>query len=69
MVAARLSRYISVPHLHAPALIVFSLRNEWGTVAAIARTAAPMFKKLARQIGDKNSSIVLADADPYEAIT
>lgn len=41
-----------------------------GTVtgATIATTAAPMFKRLALELGGKNPTIVCADADPNEAI-
>ena len=41
-----------------------------GTVtgAAIARAAAPMFKKIALELGGKNPNIVFADADLDEAV-
>src|SRR5262249_36161546 len=41
-----------------------------GTVtgAAIARTAAPLFKKLTLELGGKNPTVVFADADRDEAV-
>jgi aminomuconate-semialdehyde/2-hydroxymuconate-6-semialdehyde dehydrogenase len=39
------------------------------TGALIARTAAPMFKRLALECGGKNPTIVFADADPEEALS
>lgn len=60
MVGDILSRNVSVPHS-------FPWKG-WATGAGIVRTAAPVFKNLALEIGGKNPSIVFADADPYEAM-
>src|SRR5207244_3200459 len=38
------------------------------TGAEVARTAAPLFKKLALELGGKNPNLVFADADLDEAL-
>ena len=38
------------------------------TGAEIARTAAPMFKRVALEMGGKNPTVVFADADPEQAM-
>ncbi len=52
-----------VAHPRVPAI---SFTGGTVTGAAIARTAAPMFKKLSLELGGKNPNIVFADAD-FEA--
>jgi len=49
-----------VAHPEVPAI---SFTGGTATGAAIARSAAPMFKKLSLELGGKNPSIVFADAD------
>lgn len=46
-----------------PHVRTISFTGGTATGAAIARTAAPMFKKLALELGGKNPNIVFADAD------
>ncbi len=51
-----------------PAVRTLSFTGGTATGAAIARTAAPMFKKLALELGGKNPNIVFADAPMQEAV-
>jgi len=46
-----------------PAIRTISFTGGTATGAAIARTAAPMFKKLTLELGGKNPTIIFADAD------
>jgi aminomuconate-semialdehyde/2-hydroxymuconate-6-semialdehyde dehydrogenase len=46
-----------------PDVAAISFTGGTATGAAIARSAAPMFKKLSLELGGKNPSIVFADAD------
>jgi len=46
-----------------PAVRAISFTGGTATGAAIARTAAPMFKKLTLELGGKNPTLVFADAD------
>lgn len=54
-----------VRHPNIPAI---SFTGGTATGAAIARDAAPMFKKLSLELGGKNPNIVFADADMKAAI-
>ncbi|MCA9666234.1 MAG: aldehyde dehydrogenase [Myxococcales bacterium] len=51
-----------------PDVTAISFTGGTQTGAAIARTAAPMFKKLSLELGGKNPNIVFADADLDEAL-
>jgi aminomuconate-semialdehyde/2-hydroxymuconate-6-semialdehyde dehydrogenase len=51
-----------------PALRTLSFTGGTVTGAEIARTAAPLFKKLTLELGGKNPNIVFADADLDEAL-
>ena len=51
-----------------PRVPVISFTGGTTTGAAIAKTAAPMFKKLSLELGGKNPNIIFADADLEEAI-
>jgi aminomuconate-semialdehyde/2-hydroxymuconate-6-semialdehyde dehydrogenase len=51
-----------VAHPHIP---IISFTGGTSTGAAIAKTAAPMFKKLSLELGGKNPNIIFADCD-YE---
>ncbi len=55
--------------VRAKKINTISFTGGTATGAEIARTAAPMFKKLALEMGGKNPTIVFADADPDEAMT
>ena len=46
-----------------PAVKAISFTGGTATGRLVARTAAPMFKKLSLELGGKNSSIILDDAD------
>jgi aminomuconate-semialdehyde/2-hydroxymuconate-6-semialdehyde dehydrogenase len=52
-----------------PAIRTLSFTGGTVTGAEIARTAAPLFKKITLELGGKNPNIVFADADLDEAIT
>jgi aminomuconate-semialdehyde/2-hydroxymuconate-6-semialdehyde dehydrogenase len=54
-----------VEHRDVP---VISFTGGTATGAAIATTAAPMFKKLSLELGGKNPNIIFADADFEEAL-
>ncbi|HRP63981.1 MAG TPA: aldehyde dehydrogenase family protein, partial [Phycisphaerales bacterium] len=54
-----------VSHPRVPAI---SFTGGTATGAAIAREAAPMFKKLSLELGGKNPNIIFADADMNKAI-
>src|SRR5690606_34080310 len=54
-----------VRHPHVPAV---SFTGGTATGAAIAREAAPMFKKLSLELGGKNPNIIFADADMSRAV-
>jgi aminomuconate-semialdehyde/2-hydroxymuconate-6-semialdehyde dehydrogenase len=51
-----------------PAIRTLSFTGGTRTGAEIARTAAPLFKKLTLELGGKNPNIVFADADLNESI-
>jgi aminomuconate-semialdehyde/2-hydroxymuconate-6-semialdehyde dehydrogenase len=51
-----------------PAVRTLSFTGGTVTGAEIARTAAPLFKKLTLELGGKNPNIVFADADLEEAV-
>ncbi len=51
-----------------PGVRTISFTGGTVTGAAIAQTAAPMFKKLALELGGKNPNIVFADADMAQAV-
>lgn len=51
-----------------PGITTISFTGGTVTGTEIARTAAPMFKKLALELGGKNPNIIFADADPDEVI-
>jgi aminomuconate-semialdehyde/2-hydroxymuconate-6-semialdehyde dehydrogenase len=51
-----------------PAVPTISFTGGTATGAAIARAAAPLFKKLTLELGGKNPNIVFADADLDEAL-
>ncbi len=51
-----------------PKVRTLSFTGGTTTGAEIARTAAPMFKKIALELGGKNPNIIFADADLDEAI-
>ncbi len=51
-----------------PKVTTISFTGGTVTGRAIARTAAPMFKKLALELGGKNPTIVFADADMETAV-
>jgi aminomuconate-semialdehyde/2-hydroxymuconate-6-semialdehyde dehydrogenase len=51
-----------------PAIRTLSFTGGTVTGAEIARTAAPLFKKLTLELGGKNPNIVFADADLDEAL-
>jgi len=46
-----------------PAVPTLSFTGGTATGAAISRVAAPMFKKLALELGGKNANVIFADAD------
>jgi len=50
------------------AVTTLSFTGGTTTGAAIARTAAPMFKKLSLELGGKNANLVFADADLDRAL-
>src|SRR5262249_35079165 len=54
-----------VAHPQVPAI---SFTGGTATGAEIARTAAPLFKRLALELGGKNPNILFADCDPDEAM-
>ena len=54
-----------VAHPHVPAI---SFTGGTATGAAIARVAAPMFKKLSLELGGKNPNLIFADADLDRAL-
>src|SRR5262249_48907748 len=51
-----------------PAIRTLSFTGGTVTGADIARTAAPMFKKMTLELGGKNPNIVFADADMDDAV-
>jgi aminomuconate-semialdehyde/2-hydroxymuconate-6-semialdehyde dehydrogenase len=51
-----------------PAVKTLSFTGGTATGAEIARTAAPLFKKVTLELGGKNPTIIFADADPEEAV-
>ncbi|MFQ5671069.1 MAG: aldehyde dehydrogenase [Acidobacteriota bacterium] len=51
-----------------PRIPIVSFTGGTATGAAVARTAAPLFKKLALELGGKNPNLVFADADLDEVI-
>ncbi|MCH7807684.1 MAG: aldehyde dehydrogenase family protein, partial [Planctomycetes bacterium] len=51
-----------------PKITTLSFTGGTRTGAEVARTAAPLFKKLSLELGGKNPNIVFADADMDEAI-
>lgn len=51
-----------------PAVKAISFTGGTKTGAEIARVAAPQFKKLSLELGGKNPTIILDDAEPEEAI-
>lgn len=51
-----------------PKVRTLSFTGGTNTGAEIARTAAPMFKKIALELGGKNPNIIFADADLDEAV-
>ena len=51
-----------------PKITTLSFTGGTRTGAEIARTAAPLFKKISLELGGKNPNIVFADADMDEAI-
>src|SRR5438552_3424377 len=51
-----------------PAIRTLSFTGGTVTGAEIARTAAPLFKKLTLELGGKNPNVVCADADLEEAV-
>jgi aminomuconate-semialdehyde/2-hydroxymuconate-6-semialdehyde dehydrogenase len=51
-----------------PAIRTISFTGGTLTGAAIARTAAPMFKKVSLELGGKNPNIIFADADMDEVV-
>lgn len=51
-----------------PDVPVISFTGGTATGAAIAKTVAPMFKKLSLELGGKNPNIIFADADFEEAL-
>lgn len=51
-----------------PRVTTLSFTGGTATGAEIARTAAPMFKRVALELGGKNPNIIFADADLDEAI-
>lgn len=55
-----------VSHEHIP---IITFTGGTATGAAIAREAAPMFKKLALELGGKNPNLVFADCDFGKAIS
>ncbi len=52
-----------------PKVRTLSFTGGTTTGAEIARTAAPMFKKIALELGGKNPNIIFADADLDEAVS
>ena len=53
-------------HRHVP---MISFTGGTATGEIVARTAAPLFKKLSLELGGKNPNILFADADLEEAVT
>src|SRR5437588_284112 len=51
-----------------PKVTTISFTGGTVTGAEVARTAAPMFKKVALELGGKNPNLVFADADLDEAV-
>jgi aminomuconate-semialdehyde/2-hydroxymuconate-6-semialdehyde dehydrogenase len=51
-----------------PAISAISFTGGTSTGQAIARTAAPMFKKLSLELGGKNPNIIFADCDYQRAL-
>jgi aminomuconate-semialdehyde/2-hydroxymuconate-6-semialdehyde dehydrogenase len=54
--------------LEAPEIKGISFTGGTATGRIVARTAAPMFKKLSLELGGKNATIVLKDADLSQAV-
>ena len=54
--------------LEAPGIKGISFTGGTATGRIVARTAAPMFKKLSLELGGKNATIVLRDADLTQAV-
>ncbi|HEV8699800.1 MAG TPA: aldehyde dehydrogenase [Candidatus Polarisedimenticolia bacterium] len=51
-----------------PEILTLSFTGSTATGADIARNAAPLFKKVALEMGGKNPNIIFADADHDEAV-
>jgi aminomuconate-semialdehyde/2-hydroxymuconate-6-semialdehyde dehydrogenase len=51
-----------------PAIKTISFTGGTATGAAIAKAAAPLFKKVTLELGGKNPNIIFADADPDEVL-
>src|SRR5262249_17507096 len=51
-----------------PAVKTISFTGGTVTGAEIARTAAPLFKKVTLELGGKNPNIIFADADPDDVV-
>ncbi len=51
-----------------PAIKTISFTGGTATGAAIAKAAAPLFKKVTLELGGKNPNIIYADADPEEVL-
>lgn len=56
------------PIIEHPAIKAISFTGGTKTGEHIARTAAPMFKKLSLELGGKNPNIIFADCDLQEAV-
>jgi aminomuconate-semialdehyde/2-hydroxymuconate-6-semialdehyde dehydrogenase len=52
-----------------PKVTTISFTGGTVTGAEVARTAAPLFKKVALELGGKNPNVIFADADLDEAVT
>jgi len=59
---------VGAPLIAHPGVPAISFTGGTVTGAAIARTAAPMFKKLSLELGGKNPNIIFADANMEEAV-
>ena len=54
--------------LEHPKIKAISFTGGTGTGRIVARTAAPMFKKLSLELGGKNATVILRDADLDKAV-